>query len=31
MANFLSSMFELDHVDVTGGKAEKNVISVGEK
>ena len=31
MANFLSSMFELDHVDVTGGKAEKTVISVGEK
>ena len=31
MANFLSSMFEQDHVDVTGGKAEKNVISVGEK
>ncbi len=30
MANFLSSMFELDHVDVTGGKAKKNVISVGE-
>mgnify|MGYP002722883970 FL=1 len=31
MADFLTSMFELDHVDVTGGKATKNVISVGEK
>jgi len=31
MADFLTAMFELDHVDVTGGKATKNVISVGEK
>ena len=31
VADFLASMFELEHVDVSGAKTKKNVISVGEK
>ena len=31
VADFLASMFELEHVDVSGAKTKKNVVSVGEK